>query len=104
MTPGLRFDHHSIQGNNWSPSLNLSYMVNEQWTVKAGIARAYKAPNLYQSNSGYALWSNGNGCWGNTGTGNTPCFLLGNSDLKAETSINKELGIEFLVRMAWVPA
>ncbi|WP_323030215.1 TonB-dependent siderophore receptor [Castellaniella sp.] len=95
VTPGLRFDHHSIQGNNWSPSLNLSYMVNEQWTVKAGIARAYKAPNLYQSNSGYALWSNGNGCWGNTGTGNTPCFLLGNSDLKAETSINKELGIEF---------
>ena len=96
VTPGLRYDYHSLQGSNWSPSLNLSYMVNEQWTVKAGIARAYKAPNLYQSNSGYALYSAGNGCWGNSGaTGERGCFLLGNSDLKAETSINKELGIEF---------
>jgi len=95
VTPGLRFDHHSLQGNNWSPSLNLAYMVNEQWTVKAGIARAYKAPNLYQSNSGYVLFSAGNGCWGNAPGGTEGCFLLGNSDLKAETSINKELGIEF---------
>ncbi|MGB6006508.1 TonB-dependent siderophore receptor [Castellaniella sp.] len=95
VTPGLRFDHHSLQGNNWSPSLNLSYLLNEQWTVKAGIARAYKAPNLYQSNSGYALYSAGNGCWGNPPGGGNGCFLMGNSDLKAETSINKELGIEF---------
>ncbi|MBN9403632.1 MAG: FepA family TonB-dependent siderophore receptor, partial [Burkholderiales bacterium] len=95
VTPGLRFDHHSLQGNNWSPALNLSYMVNEQWTVKAGIARAYKAPNLYQSNSGYLLYSAGNGCWGNAPGSDNGCFLLGNSDLKAETSINKELGIEF---------
>lgn len=96
VTPGLRFDHNSIQGNNWSPSLNLAYMVNDQWTVKAGIARAYKAANLYQSNSGYVLYSAGNGCWGNTGAGGDPgCYLLGNSDLDAETSVNKELGIEF---------
>ncbi|MGB6242946.1 MAG: TonB-dependent siderophore receptor [Castellaniella sp.] len=95
VTPGLRFDHHSIQGSNWSPSLNLSYMVNDQWTVKAGIARAYKAPNLYQSNAGYLLYSAGNGCWGNAPGGTEGCFLLGNPDLKAETSINKELGVEF---------
>jgi ferric enterobactin receptor len=95
VTPGLRFDHHTIQGNNWSPSLNLSYLVNDQWTVKAGISRAYKAPNLYQSNPGYALYSNGNGCWGNPPGGTMGCFLLGNPDLKAETSINKELGVEF---------
>ncbi|MFT0531970.1 TonB-dependent siderophore receptor [Castellaniella hirudinis] len=95
VTPGLRFDYHSIQGSNWSPSLNLSYQVNAQWAIKAGIARAYKAPNLYQSNSGYALYSAGNGCWGNAAGSTTGCFLLGNSDLKAETSINKELGIEF---------
>ncbi|WP_323018617.1 FepA family TonB-dependent siderophore receptor [Castellaniella sp.] len=97
VTPGLRFDHHSVQGNNWSPSLNLSYLVDEQWTVKAGIARAYKAPNLYQSNSGYALYSSGQGCWGdNLGpAGERGCFLIGNPDLKAETSLNKELGMEF---------
>lgn len=95
VTPGLRFDHHTLQGNNWSPSLNLSYLINDQWTVKAGIARAYKAPNLYQSNAGYALYSAGNGCWGNPAGSTMGCFLMGNADLKAETSINKELGIEF---------
>ncbi|MFA5490642.1 MAG: TonB-dependent siderophore receptor [Candidimonas sp.] len=92
LTPGLRLDHHSKHGVNWSPSLNLSHYLNDNWTIKAGIARAYKAPNLYQSNAGYALYSAGIGCWGGAGNG---CFLVGNDDLKAETSINKELGIEF---------
>uniref|UniRef100_UPI0033414C6D TonB-dependent siderophore receptor n=1 Tax=Castellaniella defragrans TaxID=75697 RepID=UPI0033414C6D len=95
VTPGLRFDHHTQHGNNWSPSLNLSYLISDEWTVKAGIARAYKAPNLYQSNSGYALYSAGNGCWGNPPNGGSGCFLMGNADLNAETSINKELGVEF---------
>lgn len=96
LTPGLRFDHHSIHGNNWSPALNATYYVNDEWTIKGGIARAYKAPNLYQSNDGYVLYSAGNGCWGNSGAGNEPgCFLLGNSDLQAETSINKEIGVEY---------
>lgn len=96
VTPGLRFDYHDTHGSNWSPSLNLSQALNDRWTLKAGIARAYKAPNLYQSNSGYALYSAGNGCWGNTG-GATDygCFLMGNDDLKAETSINKEIGIQY---------
>lgn len=96
VTPGLRFDHHDKHGNNWSPSLNLSHALDDHWTIKAGIARAYKAPNLYQSNSGYALYSAGNGCWGHKGlpSGNG-CFLMGNDDLKAETSINKEIGIQY---------
>lgn len=94
LTPGLRFDHHEQQGANWSPALNLSQYLNDEWTVKAGIARAYKAPNLYQSNAGYTLYSAGIGCWGTAGSG-SGCFLQGNDDLKAETSINKELGIEY---------
>jgi ferric enterobactin receptor len=91
LIPGLRFDHHTRVGDNWSPSLNLSHMLDDQWTVKTGIARAYKAPNLYQLNSNYLLYSNGNGCYG----GGTACYLQGNDDLDAEHSINKELGIEY---------
>ena len=91
LTPGLRFDHHSLTGSNWSPSLNLSQALNDEFTLKAGIARAYKAPNLYQSNPNYLLYSRGNGCWGGGGS----CYLMGNEDLDAETSINKEIGIEF---------
>ncbi|WP_266099663.1 TonB-dependent siderophore receptor [Oceanimonas baumannii] len=91
LTPGLRYDHHSVTGSNWSPSLNATHYLNDAWTLKAGIARAYKAPNLYQTNPGYLLYSRGNGCWGSGGS----CYLQGNENLDAETSINKELGIEF---------
>ncbi|WP_404680611.1 siderophore enterobactin receptor FepA [Raoultella terrigena] len=91
LTPALRFDHHSIVGNNWSPSLNLSQGLGDDFTLKMGIARAYKAPSLYQTNPNYILYSRGQGCYAS----NAGCYLQGNEDLKAETSINKEIGLEF---------
>ncbi|AGI24234.1 outer membrane receptor FepA [Pseudomonas sp. ATCC 13867] len=97
LTPGLRWDHHDIVGDNWSPSLNLSHALTDTLTLKAGIARAYKAPNLYQLNPDYLLYSRGQGCYGQT----TSCYLQGNEDLEAETSVNKELGIEYQ-RDGWV--
>ncbi|NGH41269.1 TonB-dependent receptor, partial [Escherichia coli] len=93
LTPALRFDHHSIVGNNWSPSLNLSQGLWDDFTLKMGIARSYKAPTLFQTNGNYLLYSKGQGCAGSdTKNG---CYLLGNDDLKAETSVNKEIGLEF---------
>jgi ferric enterobactin receptor len=91
LTPALRFDHHSIVGDNWSPSLNLSQGLGDDFTLKMGIARAYKAPSLYQTNPNYILFSKGQGCYAST----SGCYLQGNEDLKAETSINKEVGLEF---------
>ncbi|MDU9353628.1 siderophore enterobactin receptor FepA [Klebsiella sp. 141153] len=91
LTPALRFDHHSIVGNNWSPSLNLSQGLGDDFTLKMGIARAYKAPSLYQTNPNYILYSKGQGCYASK----EGCYLQGNDDLKAETSINKEIGLEF---------
>ncbi|QRZ90227.1 siderophore enterobactin receptor FepA [Klebsiella aerogenes] len=91
LTPALRFDHHSIVGNNWSPSLNLSQGLGDDFTLKMGIARAYKAPSLYQTNPNYILYSKGQGCYASK----YGCYLQGNDDLKAETSINKEIGLEF---------
>ncbi|UDJ81121.1 TonB-dependent siderophore receptor [Kosakonia oryzae] len=93
LTPALRFDHHTIVGNNWSPSLNLSQGLGDDFTLKMGIARAYKAPSLYQTNPNYILYSKGQGCYA-SGTG-VGCYMMGNDDLKAETSINKEIGLEF---------
>jgi ferric enterobactin receptor len=91
LTPGLRFDHHSEAGDNWSPSLNLSQELGDLFTLKMGIARAYKAPTLFQSNGNYVLYSRGQGCAASGGA----CYLIGNDDLKAENSINKEIGLEF---------
>ncbi len=90
LTPALRLDHHNIVGTNWSPSLNLSQQLGDDFTLKMGIARAYKAPNLYQMNPNYLLFSRGNGCYAGG-----PCYLMGSEDIKAETSVNKEIGLEF---------
>jgi ferric enterobactin receptor len=91
--PGLRFDYHNKYGANWSPSLNISQELGEYFKLKAGIARAFKAPNLYQSSEGYLLSTRGNGCPKDIVSGS--CYLLGNNDLDPETSINKEIGLEF---------
>jgi ferric enterobactin receptor len=47
---------------------------------------------MYQNAEGYLLSTNGNGCPANIAS---RCLLQGNGDLKPETSINKEIGIQF---------
>ncbi len=59
---GVRFDDHSKSGSNWSPSLNITQKLGDYFTLKGGIARAYKAPNMYQNAEGYLLFTRGNGC------------------------------------------
>ncbi|MWL72958.1 TonB-dependent receptor, partial [Escherichia coli] len=47
----------------------------------------------YQTNPNYLLYSKGQGCYASSdGVG---CYMMGNDDLKAETSINKEIGLEW---------
>ncbi|AIL32010.1 FepA family TonB-dependent siderophore receptor [Basilea psittacipulmonis] len=98
LVPGLRFDYNSRSGGALSPSLNAFYNVTPTLTIKGGVARVYKAPNLYQSSEGYLLYTRGNGCPLNiksTRLQNNACYLMGNANLKPETSWNKELGFEY---------
>ncbi|MBJ9985412.1 TonB-dependent siderophore receptor [Acinetobacter sp. S40] len=92
---GVRFDDHSKSGSNWSPSLNITQRLGDYFTLKGGIAKAYKAPNMYQNAEGYLLFTRGNGCPDTTATATGSCYLVGNADLKPETSVNKEIGIQF---------
>ncbi|RMX04229.1 TonB-dependent siderophore receptor [Corticibacter populi] len=91
LTPALRLNYHKEFGFNASPGLTASYALNRAWTIKGGIARAYKTPSLYQANPNYLLFSQGTGCRAEA----RPCYLQGNADLEAETSINKEIGIAY---------
>ncbi|KAB0543194.1 FepA family TonB-dependent siderophore receptor [Kerstersia gyiorum] len=103
ITPAIRYDHHSLIESAISPSLNLQQAVGGGMTLHAGIGQTYKAPNLYQLNPNYLLYSNGNGCFhlqrrsysGQEQVFRSPCFLQGNDRLKPEASINMELGIEY---------
>ena len=92
LTPSARYDHNSYSGANVSGGLNFLYAVTDNVNVKGGIARAYKAPNLYQTNPNYLLYTRGQGC---PTAGDYACYFQGNEDLKPETSWNKEIGVEY---------
>lgn len=96
LTPGLRLDHSNDFGTHWSPSLNATYRFSDAWSMKAGIARAFKAPNLFQLNPNYVYFTRGFGCPVIDGVKvSGPCYVLGNPDLEAETSLNKEIGLAY---------
>ncbi|MCZ0962264.1 FepA family TonB-dependent siderophore receptor [Paracoccus benzoatiresistens] len=96
LTPALRFDYSDTFGNVWSPGLNATYEFNDEWTMKLGVARAFKTPNLFQLNPNYVYRTNGNGCpWVDGEQLSGPCLVLGNPDLEAEKSLNSEIGIAY---------
>jgi vitamin B12 transporter len=70
---GLRYNNHSIYGNNVTWSFNPSYNIDEATRVFINLSSAYKVPSLYQLYSEY-----------------------GNNQLKPETSTNYEIGIQSL--------
>jgi ferric enterobactin receptor len=95
LTPGVRLDHHSDFGNNWSPSLNASYELGSGFTLKGGIARTFKAPNPYQTSPSYASGLGGACPYNGLGlpADSYDCTVRGNPDLKPEISVNKEIGL-----------
>lgn len=102
LTLGLRMDHHQKYGNNWSPRAYLVYHPASEWTVRGGISRGFRAPNLKENSASAATQSGGNGCrslagmgWTSTSVnadGTRGCYMAGNPDLQPETSTNFELG------------
>ncbi|KAF7276608.1 hypothetical protein GWI33_010034, partial [Rhynchophorus ferrugineus] len=91
ITPGIRFDYHSEAGTNWSPSLNSTWQFSENWSVKGGVSRAFKVPNLYQLDPNYIYYTRGNGCPSWIPANQRGCHVLGNPNLENETSWNKEI-------------
>ena len=69
---GGRLNVHSRYGNNSTYTFNPSYKINEQFRIFGSIASGFKAPSVYQ------LYSRSNG----------------NADLKAESSVTYEFGIQ----------
>ncbi|MCD7099324.1 TonB-dependent receptor [Stenotrophomonas sp. MMGLT7] len=85
LTLGDRFDHHENFGGHHSPRAYLVWNADEAITVKAGWARAFRAPTLLQNSPN----------WGSVscGSATTGCYVIGSTDLKPETSTSYELGV-----------
>jgi outer membrane receptor for ferrienterochelin and colicins len=84
LTAGLRLDRDQNYGAHWSPRLYGVYHLDSQWMLKGGVSTGYKSPDIRSSVEG----------WGQiTGGGGDPAIIVGNSNLKPETSVSHELGI-----------
>ena len=68
---GIRYNNHSIYGNNVTYSFNPSYNIDENTKVFVNISSAFKVPSLYQLYSDY-----------------------GNKGLQPEKSNNYEIGVQ----------
>ncbi len=76
LTPGLRFDHHSISESMVSPSLGATYKLREDTLLRAIAARGFQYPILSYVTGG-GIWSN------------TP-----NPTLKPEIVTSWQMGVE----------
>lgn len=98
LTAGLRMDHHEQYGSHFAPRLYGVYDVNEQVTLKGGVSTGYRTPDIRSISPGYAYTTGGGGCFYGPAdelpAGINPCaVMVGNPDLKPETSVNYEAGI-----------
>ncbi|MFC3394230.1 TonB-dependent receptor domain-containing protein [Brenneria rubrifaciens] len=84
LTFGGRVDSHETYGTEFSPRAYANYSLTDNWVVKGGVSKAFKAPTIAQFYKGYAVAA----CRGR-------CQVVGNPDLKAETSVSYELGTAY---------
>jgi len=82
ITVGGRYDHHSTFGSHFSPRGYIVWNATDNWTIKGGVSKGYKAPRLEQLAPGI----NGFGS-----QGRLP--LIGTPTLTPETSIASELAV-----------
>lgn len=96
-TLGGRLDNYEDFDLNFSPRGYLVYHPTEVFTVKGGVSRSFRAPNLKERSGSSGTSSNGMGCSSLTALGYTGggCVMLGNPDLKPETSTNYEISFGY---------
>ncbi|WBE25978.1 TonB-dependent receptor domain-containing protein [Denitrificimonas caeni] len=80
LTLGGRYDRHQAFGGNFSPRAYLVWNTTDNWTLKGGVSKGYKTPNLNDLH---------NGVNGVTRQGKT--ITIGNPNLKPEKSTSTEL-------------
>ena len=84
LTLGGRYDRHQAFGGHFSPRAYLVWNTTDNWTLKGGVSKGYKTPDLNDLH---------NGVNGATKQGQT--ITIGNPNLKPEKSTSTELAAYF---------
>ena len=84
LTLGSRLDHHEKYGSHWSPRVYAVYHINDNFSLKGGVSKAFKAPSIREISESYV-----------TSTEAGAGVIYGNKDLKPETSVNEEIGLVY---------
>ncbi|CAM3997489.1 TonB-dependent receptor domain-containing protein [Arcobacter cloacae] len=84
LTFGGRYDKHEDFGSHVSPRVYATYTINDNWTVKGGVATGYKTPKTSDLQEGIM---------GFGAQGTSP--FIGNPDLKPEESLSKEIAVYY---------
>ena len=87
VTAGIRYNYHSTFGGNSSPRIYAVYSPTSFLTIKGGVSRGFKTPQLNQLAEGIV---------GFGAQGTMP--LIGSPGLKPETSTSTEVGAALRVK------
>jgi len=84
LTLGARYDDHEAFGGHVSPRAYLVWNTSDNWTMKGGVSRGYRTPDLNDLHSGV-----------NGATRQGQVITIGNPDLEPETTTSTEFGVYF---------
>ncbi|GAB3378432.1 TonB-dependent receptor [Spongiibacter taiwanensis] len=106
LTTGLRYDDDELFGGHFSPRVYVNWQAEENLTIKSGISTGYAQPSLSGATEGFGRGTGGGGSPNQSPDGNSisRALIVGNSDLKPETSVNYEIGAYYRNKPARVTA
>jgi len=91
VTTGLRFNDDEYFGSHWTPRLYGNFFMTPELTFKAGVSTGYKQPSLPSATEGFARGTGGGG----SPAPHPRALIVGNPNLKPETSTSYELGFVY---------
>ena len=84
LTLGGRYEDHEAFGGHFTPRAYLVWNTNDNWTLKGGVSKGYRTPDLNDLHDGIN---------GVTDQGDT--ITIGSPDLNPEESTNTEFGVYY---------
>lgn len=91
LTTGLRYDDDELFGGHVSPRIYGNWHFSPNLTFKGGVSTGYTQPSLSEATEGFGRGTGGAG----SPAPHPRALIIGNPDLKPETSINYEVGFVY---------